>query len=89
MKEKVREGKIANREAREVRRKALEEMSEETKSAFEKMKFYKFYPVSTPDTPDVSNVKVNCYCYFFPLCCPRCFWFPRNFYSGWEASIHV
>lgn len=34
-------------------------MSEETKAAFEKMKFYKFYPVQTPDTPDVSNVKVK------------------------------
>ena len=34
-------------------------MSEETKAAFERMKFYKFYPVQTPDTPDVSNVKVR------------------------------
>lgn len=34
-------------------------MSEETKAAFEKMRFYKFYPVQTPDTPDVSNVKVG------------------------------
>lgn len=33
-------------------------MSEETKAAFENMKFYKFYPVETPDTPDISNVKV-------------------------------
>ncbi|XP_073156338.1 protein HEAT INTOLERANT 4-like [Henckelia pumila] len=59
VKEKVREGKKANREAREARRKALEEMSAETKAAFENMKFYKFYPVSTPDTPDVSNVKAS------------------------------
>ena len=36
-------------------------MSEETKSAFESMRFYKFYPVQTPDTPDVSNVKVRFY----------------------------
>ncbi|CAI9777613.1 unnamed protein product [Fraxinus pennsylvanica] len=57
LKEKVREAKNANREAREACRKALEEMSAEAKAAFENMKFYKFYPVSTPDTPDVSSVK--------------------------------
>lgn len=34
-------------------------MSEETKAAFENMKFYKFYPVQTDDTPDISNVKVQ------------------------------
>ena len=33
-------------------------MSEETKAAFESMRFYKFYPMPTPDTPDVSKVKV-------------------------------
>ncbi|KAI4317206.1 hypothetical protein L6164_025096 [Bauhinia variegata] len=57
VKEKVREAKKANREAREARRKAIEEMSTETKAAFENMRFYKFYPVQSPDTPDVSNVK--------------------------------
>lgn len=34
-------------------------MSEETKAAFESMKFYKFYPVQSPDTPDLSEVKVG------------------------------
>jgi len=34
-------------------------MSEETKSAFEAMRFYKFYPMQSPDAPDVSNVKVS------------------------------
>ncbi|CAK9178722.1 unnamed protein product [Ilex paraguariensis] len=58
VKEKVREAKKANREAREVRRKALEEMSEVIKAAFQNMRFFKFYPVSTSDTPDVSSVKV-------------------------------
>ncbi|PSS21532.1 2-oxoglutarate-dependent dioxygenase DIN11 [Actinidia chinensis var. chinensis] len=57
VKEKVREAKKANREAREARKKALQEMSDETKAAFQNMKFYKFYPVPTPDSPDVSNVK--------------------------------
>lgn len=33
-------------------------MSEETKAAFQNMRFYKFYPVATPDTPDLSGVKV-------------------------------
>ncbi|KAL0461169.1 UNVERIFIED_CONTAM: protein HEAT INTOLERANT 4 [Sesamum latifolium] len=59
VKEKVREAKKANREAREARKKALAEMSAETKAAFENMRFYKFYPVSTPDTPDVSSVKIK------------------------------
>ncbi|XP_058187774.1 protein HEAT INTOLERANT 4-like [Rhododendron vialii] len=57
VREKVGEGKKANREAREARKKALAEMSEETKTAFQNIKFYKFYPVPTPDSPDVSNVK--------------------------------
>lgn len=34
-------------------------MSQETKQAFENMRFYKFYPVQTPDSPDISNVKVK------------------------------
>lgn len=34
-------------------------MSEETKAAFESMKFYKFYPVQSPEAPDVSAVKVD------------------------------
>ncbi|XP_074264252.1 protein HEAT INTOLERANT 4-like [Silene latifolia] len=57
IKEKVREAKKTNREAREARKKALEEMSAETKAAFENIKFYKFYPVATPNSPDVSQVK--------------------------------
>ncbi|KAG5534049.1 hypothetical protein RHGRI_022260 [Rhododendron griersonianum] len=59
VRKKVGEGKKANREAREARKKALAEMSEETKTAFQNMKFYKFYPVPTPDSPDVSNVKAT------------------------------
>ncbi|XP_010681096.2 protein HEAT INTOLERANT 4 [Beta vulgaris subsp. vulgaris] len=59
VKEKVRDAKKANREARQARKKALEEMSEETKNAFENMRFYKFYPVASSDTPDVSGVKAH------------------------------
>ncbi|XP_013619796.1 PREDICTED: uncharacterized protein LOC106326342 [Brassica oleracea var. oleracea] len=57
VKEQVRAAKKANREAREARRKAIEDMSEETKLAFQSMKFYKFYPLPSPETPDVSGVK--------------------------------
>ncbi|GFY94169.1 hypothetical protein Acr_09g0006150 [Actinidia rufa] len=56
VKEKVREAKKANREAREARKKALQEMSDETKAAFQNMKFYKFYPVPTPDSPDCWSI---------------------------------
>ncbi|GJW36726.1 protein heat intolerant 4, partial [Tanacetum coccineum] len=52
--ERVREAKRANREAREIRARAREEMDQ---NAFEKMRFYKFYPVATLDTPDISKVK--------------------------------
>lgn len=57
VREKVREAKKANREAREARKKAIAEMSAETKAAFDTMRFYKFYPVQSPDAPDVSGVK--------------------------------
>ncbi|GJX88820.1 heat intolerant 4-like protein [Tanacetum coccineum] len=56
VKEKVREAKRANREAREKRKKAGEEMDQNPVAAFENMRFYKFYPVATPDTP-ASEVK--------------------------------
>ncbi|WOK94224.1 hypothetical protein Cni_G02926 [Canna indica] len=45
-------------QAKEARKKAIEDMDPETKSALENMKFYKFYPVQTPDIPDISKVKV-------------------------------
>eukprot|EP00252_Welwitschia_mirabilis_P011070 TRINITY_DN24894_c0_g5_i1.p1 TRINITY_DN24894_c0_g5~~TRINITY_DN24894_c0_g5_i1.p1 ORF type:complete len:360 (+),score=88.05 TRINITY_DN24894_c0_g5_i1:155-1234(+) len=58
VKERVTESRKQQREAKEARRKAIEEMTPESKAAFENMRFYKFYPVKTPDTPDISNVKV-------------------------------
>ncbi|KAF3512031.1 hypothetical protein F2Q69_00000390 [Brassica cretica] len=57
VKVQVRAAKKANREAKDARRKAIEEMSEETKQAFQSMKFYKFYPLPSSETPDVSGVK--------------------------------
>ncbi|KAL0709291.1 hypothetical protein Bca4012_016269 [Brassica carinata] len=57
VKTQVRAAKKANREAKDARRKAIEEMSEDTKQAFQSMKFYKFYPLPSTETPDVSGVK--------------------------------
>ncbi|GAU12197.1 hypothetical protein TSUD_01640 [Trifolium subterraneum] len=57
VKEKVREARRANKEARDARQKAARDMSPETKAAFHTMRFYKFYPVTSPDAPDVSSVK--------------------------------
>ena len=45
-------------QAREARKKAIEEMNAGKKAELENIKFYKFYPVATPDTPDISGVKV-------------------------------
>ena len=45
-------------QAKEARKKAIDDMDPKMKEAFENIKFYKFYPVKTPDTPDVNNVKV-------------------------------
>ncbi|XP_078164262.1 protein HEAT INTOLERANT 4-like [Carex rostrata] len=58
VKEQVRERKAAQRQAREARKKMIEDMDPEVKAAYEKIRFYKFYPVSTPDTPDISSCKV-------------------------------
>ncbi|KAF9612723.1 hypothetical protein IFM89_003265 [Coptis chinensis] len=57
VREKVMEAKKANREEKEVRKKAVEEMSEDTRTTYNNIWFYKFYPVQSPDTPDVSSVK--------------------------------
>ncbi|RCV15018.1 hypothetical protein SEVIR_3G026400v4 [Setaria viridis] len=46
-------------QAKEARKKAIDDMDPKTREAFENIKFYKFYPVKTPDTPDVSNVKAK------------------------------
>lgn len=58
VKEKVREAKREQRQAREARKKKIEDMTEADKLEYENMRFYKFYPVQTPDTPDISQVKV-------------------------------
>ncbi|CAD6213094.1 unnamed protein product [Miscanthus lutarioriparius] len=59
LKEKVRERKRELKQAKEARKKAIDDMDPKMKEAFENIKFYKFYPVKTPDTPDVNNVKAR------------------------------
>uniref|UniRef100_A0A0E0PF72 Inositol-pentakisphosphate 2-kinase IPK1 n=2 Tax=Oryza TaxID=4527 RepID=A0A0E0PF72_ORYRU len=64
IKERVRERKRELKQAKEARKKAIDDMDPKVKEAFENIKFYKFYPVKTPDTPDVSNVKGRGICRF-------------------------
>lgn len=53
-------------QAKEARKKNIEDMDPETRSAFENMKLYKFYPDQTSDIPDISKVKV---CLYFRSTC--------------------
>ncbi|ONK75471.1 uncharacterized protein A4U43_C03F17180 [Asparagus officinalis] len=59
VREQIRKRKREQRQAREARIKAIEDVDPETKAAFENMRIYKFYPVQTPGTPDISNKKVS------------------------------
>ncbi|KAI0511679.1 hypothetical protein KFK09_012311 [Dendrobium nobile] len=59
VKAQVKERKQAQRQAREARKKAIEDMDPNIRSALENLRLYKFYPVQTPDTPDISQVKVS------------------------------
>nr|CAB3497525.1 unnamed protein product [Digitaria exilis] len=59
VKARVRERKTELKQAREARKKAIDDMDPKKREAFENIKFYKFYPVKTPDTPDLSNVKAK------------------------------
>ncbi|GKB28662.1 hypothetical protein Tco_0868063, partial [Tanacetum coccineum] len=49
LKENVQERKRANREARQKRKQALEELSQEKLDAINNTRFYKFYPLEAPD----------------------------------------
>nr|XP_027107574.1 protein HEAT INTOLERANT 4-like [Coffea arabica] len=55
VKEKVREAKKVQREAREAKEKMLQEMGDETRAAFDSIRFYKFYPVSLPGSPEIAK----------------------------------
>ncbi|KAF8050122.1 hypothetical protein N665_2041s0005 [Sinapis alba] len=65
VKEHVRAARRARQEvvcfffllAKAARLKAIEEMSEETKQAFQSIKFYKFYPQPSPDISGVILIK--------------------------------
>ncbi|XP_066383187.1 protein HEAT INTOLERANT 4-like [Miscanthus floridulus] len=59
LKEKVRDRKRELKQAKEARKKAIDDMDPKMKEAFENIKFYKFYPEKTPDTPDVNNEKAR------------------------------
>jgi hypothetical protein len=48
-------------QAKEARKKAIDDMDPKLKEALQNIRFYKFYPIKTPDTPDVSKVQV-CSC---------------------------
>ncbi|CAA7052776.1 unnamed protein product [Microthlaspi erraticum] len=62
VKEQVRAAKKARGEAKDARMEAIEEMSEETKQAFQNIKFYKFYPQASPDVPRfLKTDKINRY----------------------------
>lgn len=45
------------RQAREERRKKIEEMNAEARAFYENIHFYKFYPLPTSGTPDISKLK--------------------------------
>nr|CAB3492524.1 unnamed protein product [Digitaria exilis] len=59
VKARVRERKTELKQAKEARKKAIDDMDPKKREAFENIKFYKFYPVKPPDTPDLSNVKAK------------------------------
>uniref|UniRef100_J3LD99 Uncharacterized protein n=1 Tax=Oryza brachyantha TaxID=4533 RepID=J3LD99_ORYBR len=59
LKEKVRKRKRELKQAKDARKKAIDDMDAKAKEAFENIQFYKFYPAKTQDTPDVSNVKAK------------------------------
>lgn len=46
------------RDAKQARKKALEDMSKDLIEGFQNMKFYKFYPIKSEKYPDISEMKV-------------------------------
>ena len=54
-------------QAKEARKKAIDDMDPKLKEAMQNIRFYKFYPVKTKDTPDVSKVQV-CRCSVILFC---------------------
>ncbi|CAH8337084.1 unnamed protein product [Eruca vesicaria subsp. sativa] len=62
VKEHVRAERRTRQEAKAARLKAIEEMSEETKQAFQSIRCYKFYPQPSPDISGViQSTKINRY----------------------------
>lgn len=57
LKEVVSEARKKVREAKQARKKALEEMSKESMEGFQNMKFFKFYPIKSEKYPDITEMK--------------------------------
>jgi hypothetical protein len=57
LKERVGTERKKVREAKQARKKALEEMSQDLLLGFQNMKFFKFYPVQSDKYPDISEMK--------------------------------
>lgn len=58
LKDLVGKEKKKVREAKQSRKKALEDMSKDLLEGFQNMKFYKFYPTKSEKYPDISEMKV-------------------------------
>jgi len=57
LKDRVGNERKKVREAKQARKKALEEMSQDLLQGFQNMKFFKFYPVRSEKYPDISEMK--------------------------------
>ena len=58
LKDLVGKEKRKVREAKQARKKALDEMSKDLLEGFQNMKFYKFYPIKSDKYPDISEMQV-------------------------------
>eukprot|EP00245_Coleochaete_scutata_P006120 TRINITY_DN20277_c0_g1_i1.p1 TRINITY_DN20277_c0_g1~~TRINITY_DN20277_c0_g1_i1.p1 ORF type:complete len:294 (+),score=80.65 TRINITY_DN20277_c0_g1_i1:154-1035(+) len=57
LKGEINSAKTKIREAKELRKKVIEDLTPEQRQAMEEMRFYKFYPVPTEGTPDITALK--------------------------------
>lgn len=57
LKDRVGNEKKKVREAKQAKKKAMEEMSQDLRQGFQNMKFFKFYPVRSEKYPDITEMK--------------------------------
>ncbi|MCO5582052.1 hypothetical protein L7F22_035943 [Adiantum nelumboides] len=57
VKQRVSEERKQQRQAREERRKKIQEMNAEARAFYDNIRFYKYYPRPSPGTPDISALK--------------------------------